>query len=153
VLPTFQKFVFIARCQTIEQDITSWNNHLATGSTKPRNIIMLSLISSAVLASSFAFTSGHEAFACCGGNRACAAPIAAVCDAQPAAPAAPAVMPDMAKKAAKPPATAQSATQRYRSYSYDTAPANRAPQMRSSGRSYSSPYDQFRADRKVRGLQ
>lgn len=116
---------------------------------------MIKFISSAVLASSFALTSVHDASACgggrCGGGRrACAAAPTAACDAQPAAPAAPAAMPDMAPK---PPVTAQNGTQRYRSYSYDTAPAAGARQMPSSGRHYSSPYDQFRADRKVRGLQ
>ena len=78
---------------------------------------------------------------------------ATACDVQPAAPAAPAATPDMQEMPPTPPATAQSGTQRYRSYSYDTAPATGATQMRSSGRRYSSPYDQFRADRKMRGLQ
>ena len=116
---------------------------------------MLKLISSAVLASSFALTSTPDASACgggrCGGGRTCNVPPAAACDAQPVAPAAPAAMPDMPDMAPPAPATAQNSTQRYRSYSYDTAPA--APQVRSSGRRYSSPYDQFSAGRKVNGLQ
>jgi len=115
---------------------------------------MLKIISSAVLASSFALSTGHDASACggsrCGGRSACAAPAATVPNVQPAAPAA---MPNMPDMASTPPATALGGTQRFRSYSYDTAPAIRAPQAPSSGRSYSSPYNQFRADRKVRGLQ
>jgi hypothetical protein len=62
-------------------------------------------------------------------------------------------MPDMPDMAPAAPATAQGGTQRRRSYSYDTAPVIRAPQAPSSARSYSSPYNQFRADRKLRGLQ
>ena len=117
---------------------------------------MFKFISSAVLASSFALTCGHDASACgrgrCGGRRACATAPAAACDTQPAGPAAPAAMPDM-QEMPPAPATAQNGnSQRYRSYSSDTAPASGAPQMRSSGRSYSSPYNQFRADRKMRGL-
>jgi hypothetical protein len=115
---------------------------------------MIKFISSAVLASSFALTSVHDASACgggrCGVRKRCAAAPAAACDAQPAAPAAPAAIPDMAPPA---PATALNGTQRYRSYSYDTSPATGARQMQQSGRRSSSPYDQFRADRKVGGLR
>jgi hypothetical protein len=60
-------------------------------------------------------------------------------------------MPDMPDTASAMPATAQNTTQRYRSYSYDTAPAAGARQMPSSARRSSSFYDQFRADRKMRG--
>jgi hypothetical protein len=117
---------------------------------------MFSLISSAVLASSFALTSAHEASACgggcCGGGSGCA-PAAVTCDAQPAAPATPAAKPDMPNMAPKAPATAQSGTQRYRSYSYDAAPVARARQTPSTSGRNPSFYDQVRADRKMGGLR
>jgi len=121
---------------------------------------MLKLIASAVLASSFALTSTSDALAGggehCGSGDGCGVPTAE-CATQHAAPATPAAVPSASNVTTKPApqstATAQSSTFRYRSYSYGTAPAARARQMPQSGSRYSSPYDQFRADRKVRGLQ
>jgi hypothetical protein len=117
---------------------------------------MLKFISSAVVAGLFAFTNTQDASACgggrCGGRKSCAP--AAACDAQSAVPAAPSAMPDMPgmDMPPAPPATAQNGRSQYRSYSYDTAPASRAPATRSYSRQNSSQYNQFRADRKMRGL-
>jgi hypothetical protein len=56
-------------------------------------------------------------------------------------------MPDMPPA----PATAQNSRNTFRSYSYDPAPAYRAPVTPSYGRQNWQQY-QFRADRKMRGL-
>lgn len=119
---------------------------------------MLKFITSALVAGSFAFTSTQEASACgggrCGGRRACAPAPAAACDAQPAAPGAPSAMPDMPgmDMPPAPPSTAQNGRSQYRSYSYEPSPASRAPVTRSYSNQNSSQYNQFRADRKMRGL-
>jgi hypothetical protein len=119
-------------------------------------IIMLNFITSALVAGSFALTTTQDASACgggrCGGRRTCAP--APACDAQPAAPAAPSATPDMPgmDMPPAPPATAQNGRSQYRSYSYEPSPASQSPAMRSYSRQNSSHYNQFRADRKMRGL-
>jgi len=117
---------------------------------------MLKLITSAIVAGSFALTGAQHASACgggvCGGRRACAPAPAPACDAQPAAPAAPAASPETPDMPPTPPSTAQGAPRQYRSYSYDAAPAYRAPAARSYNRPNSWQQYQFRADRKMRGL-
>src|SRR5579872_3706351 len=124
---------------------------------------MLKFIASTVVASLFALTACQDASACgggrCGGRRNCAPAPAAACDAQPAAPAAPAATPDMPgmEMPPTPPSTAQNTRSQYRSYSYNPAPAYSAPAYRAPAtRSYSRPdswqQNQFRADRKMRGL-
>jgi hypothetical protein len=115
---------------------------------------MLKFITSAVIAGSFALPSAQNASACNRGScckKSCAP--AAACDAQPAAPAAPATMPDMPTTPDAPPAptTAQNNRTQYRSYSYNPAPAYRAPVTRPYGRSDSQPPNFFRADHKMRG--
>lgn len=131
---------------------TSGNRHFQIG-TK----IMFKFISSTVLASSFALTACcQDASASCGGG-CCGAPgcdpaCAEACEAQPVGPAATAAKPNV-QEAPPAPATAQNGNAlRYRSFSYDAAPAYRAPQARSSSRSNSWPQNQFRADRKMYGL-
>lgn len=131
---------------------------------KPRSYIMLKIISSAVLAGSFALTVCHDASACGGGlccrKRTCVSKPAAACAAPAAAPAAPAAAPPVEDVPPSPPApeTAQNGRQRYRSFSYDPAPAPvpayRAPMMRSYSRAESSSQgNQYRANRKMFGLQ
>jgi hypothetical protein len=116
---------------------------------------MLKFITSAVFAGSFALTSAQNASAgsglCC--QKACAPTPAAACDVQPAAPAAPAAMPDMPGMTEAPPAptTAQNGRTQYRSYSYGTAPAYRAPVTGPYGRTDARQQNQFRADHKMRG--
>jgi hypothetical protein len=127
--------------------------------------IMLKFITSAIVAGSFALGAPQDASACsggsgcggglrglCGGNKTCAAAPAAACEAQPAAPASPAATPDMPDMAPPAPTTAQNSTKTYRTYSYDPAPAYRAPAARSNGSSRSWQQDQFNAGRKMRGL-
>jgi hypothetical protein len=117
---------------------------------------MLKLITSALVAGSLALTSVENASACNGGScckKSCAPAPAAACDAQPAAPTPPAAMPDMPTTPDAPPAptTAQNNRTQYRSYSYNPAPAYRAPVTRSYNRPDSRQQNQFRADHKMRG--
>jgi hypothetical protein len=127
---------------------------------------MLKFITSAIVAGLFALAAPHDASACgggsgcggglrglCGRNKTCAAAPAAACEAQPAAPASPDAMPDMPDMAPPAPTTAQNSTTRYRTFSYDPAPAYRAPAARSYSNSRSWQQDQFSAGRKMRGLQ
>lgn len=116
---------------------------------------MLKFVTSAIVAGSFTLTACRDASACggrCGGRRTCTPAPAAACDTQPVAPAAPASSPDMQDMPPTPPATAQNTRSQYRSYSYDSAPAYRAPTTRTYGRPNSSQQNQFRADRKMLGL-
>jgi hypothetical protein len=117
---------------------------------------MIKLITSAILAGSFAISSTTSASACDGGScckKSCSSAPAAGCNAPaaaPAAPAAPVATPDT-QEAPPAPTTAQNSRQTYRSFSYTPAPVYRAPVTRSYGGSDRGAQNYFRADHKMRG--
>ena len=116
---------------------------------------MLKLVAPMFVACSFLLLAGQDASACCWDKifsckKKCEPPAEPACPAAAPASTTPTPEPTVTPEAPPAPTTAQAASRR--SFSYDPAGVSNIAAVRLNVRAVSVPPNQFRADRKMRGI-